>query len=187
MGITYYVKENQQNIASQAILYTSSGMVNSSPFRENVESSDDSVEHSMKAMEDSRTLASNLGSFGSTRKEEEWRRTLASYLVEERRNVDGGEGMDMLWETYDYETESHMSLTKSNTKEGKKGGVPDYSDDDKDHIKDGNGQLCCLQALKFSAGKMNLGLGRAYLMKISKALKGIGWLHHVSRGKKVYH
>lgn len=44
----------------------------------------------------------NLGSFGSMRKEKEWRRTLACKLFEERHNVDGGgggEGMDMLWET----------------------------------------------------------------------------------------
>ncbi|PON36052.1 acidic leucine-rich nuclear phosphoprotein 32 family B protein [Parasponia andersonii] len=136
-------------------------------------------------MEESQTLTSNLGSFGSMRKEKEWRRTLACKLFEERHNVDGGEGMDMLWETY--ETESNKQVqAKSSSKKGKKG-VLEYSDDDDDYEDETNGQLCCLQALKFSAGKMNLGMGRPNLVKISKALKGMGWLHHVTRhGKKRY-
>lgn len=145
-------------------------------------------QYSLKANmeDDSQTLASNLGSFGSMRKEKEWRRTLACKLFEERHNVDGGEGMDMLWETY--ETESNKKVqAKNNSKKGKKG-VHEYSDDDDDDYEDEtDGQLCCLQALKFSAGKMNLGMGRPNLLKISKALKGMGWLHHVSRhGKKRY-
>nr|GMD23763.1 uncharacterized protein LOC109182633 [Ipomoea batatas] len=45
-------------------------------------------------------------------------------------------------------------------------------------------------ALKFSAGKVNLGMGigKPNLMKISKAIKGFGWLHHVSskHSKKVH-
>ncbi|KAF3435944.1 hypothetical protein FNV43_RR23036 [Rhamnella rubrinervis] len=116
----------------------------------------------------------------------EWRRTLACKLFEERHNAaDGGEGMDMLWETY--ETESNRALTKSNTKKGKKGGLLEFNKYDEDDVDDSDGQLCCLQALKFSAGKMNLGMGRPNLVKISKALKGIGWLHNLSRGKKGYH
>lgn len=122
----------------------------------------------------------NLGSFGSMRKEKEWRRTLACKLFEERHNVDGGgggEGMDMLWETY--ETEASKDQRK-----GKKSNDDDDDDDEDD--EDGmDEQLCCLQALKFSAGKMNLGMGRPNLVKISKTLKGFGWLHHLSRhGKK---
>ena len=144
-------------------------------------------QYSVKAnMEDSQIVASNLGSYGSMRKEKEWRRTLACKLFEERHNVDGGEGMDMLWETY--ETESNKQVkAKANTKKGKKG-VLEYSDNDDDDDEDEtDGQLCCLQALKFSAGKMNLGMGRPNLVKISKALKGMGWLHHVTRhGKKRY-
>jgi hypothetical protein len=36
--------------------------------------------------------------------------------------------------------------------------------------------LCCLEGMKFSAGKMNLGMGRPNLHKISKTFKGFGWL-----------
>lgn len=139
-----------------------------------------------KAKDNSQTLMeySNLGSFGSMRKEKEWRRTLACKLFEERHNVDGGEGMDMLWETY--ESDSIKVQAKSKTKKlGKKGSVEYYDDDEEDLEEErSDGQLCCLQALKFSAGKMNLGMGRPNLVKISKALKGIGWLHHVSKHSK---
>lgn len=157
----------------------------------------------------------SLGSFGSMRKEKEWRRTLACKLFEERHNnnnknininnisnnnninnnVNGSEGMDSLWETYD-ETELDSNkkkvLEKSKTKKGKKSnsnsGVLYYNEEDEedqneeDEEEEGmDGKLCCLQALKFSAGKMNLGMGRPNLMKISKAFKGIGWLHHVGK------
>ncbi|KAL5562147.1 hypothetical protein UlMin_031894 [Ulmus minor] len=136
-------------------------------------------------MEDSQEVASNLGSFGSMRREKEWRRTLACKLFEERHNADAGEGMDLLWETY--ENESTKGQAKNNSKKGKKG-VLDYDEEDDDDYEDNNAQLCCLQALKFSAGKMNLGMGRPNLVKFSKALKGMGWLHHVTKhGKKRYH
>ncbi|XP_019432234.1 PREDICTED: uncharacterized protein LOC109339276 isoform X2 [Lupinus angustifolius] len=132
--------------------------------------------------------SSNLGSFGSMRVEKEWRRTLACKLFEERHNNGDGSdgGMDMLWETY--ETESNKVLKKSNTKKGKKGEIEYYEDDEEEEEEEEfeEGKLCCLQALKFSAGKMNLGMRRPNLLKFSKALKGIGWLHHVGKnGKKV--
>lgn len=143
------------------------------------------IPSSSPAVETYETLCSNLGSFGSMRKEKEWRRTLACKLFEERHNVEGGEGMDLLWETY--ETDSNKLQAKSNAKKGKKSGV-EYNEDDDEDEEEVDGQLCCLQALKFSAGKMNLGMGRPNLVKISKALKGIGWLHNVTRhGKKGYH
>ncbi|KAJ0112364.1 hypothetical protein Patl1_01555 [Pistacia atlantica] len=122
------------------------------------------------------------------RKEKEWRRTLACKLFEERHNVDGSEGMDSLWETY--ETDSNKLQTRNKSKKGKKGGSKHYGDNDDEEEEDeiDDGQLCCLQALKFSAGKMNLGMGRPNLVKFSKALKGIGWLHNVTKhGKKIYH
>ncbi|CAL0302792.1 unnamed protein product [Lupinus luteus] len=131
--------------------------------------------------------SSNLGSFGSMRVEKEWRRTLACKLFEERHNNGDGSdgGMDMLWETY--EKESNKVLKKSNTKKGKKGEIEYYEDDEVEEEEEEfeEGKLCCLQALKFSAGKMNLGMRRPNLLKFSKALKGIGWLHHVGKnGKK---
>ncbi|KAI7982381.1 hypothetical protein LOK49_LG15G00852 [Camellia lanceoleosa] len=137
----------------------------------------------------SRTLDSNLGSYGSMRREKEWKRTLACKLFEERHNVDsGGEGMDLLWETYEADS-SNKAKPKINSKKKKNKKRSDsecYVDND-DEEEDMNGQLCCLQALKFSTGKMNLGMGRPNLMKISKAIKGIGWLHHVTKhGKKGY-
>ncbi|KAL2486160.1 hypothetical protein Adt_30916 [Abeliophyllum distichum] len=148
----------------------------------------------------SQTLTSvqNLGSYGSMRKEKEWKRTLACKLFEERHNVDGGEGMDSLWETY--ETDLDKSKLKNDMKnkknknknKNKKSEIQVYGDgdgDDNDNDEEIDGQLCCLQALKFSAGKMNLGIGRPNVVRnISKAIKGIGWLHNVSKqGKKVHH
>ncbi|OAY34792.1 uncharacterized protein LOC110628018 [Manihot esculenta] len=130
--------------------------------------------------DDYQSMGSNLGSFGSMRKEKEWRRTLACKLFEERHNVDGSEGMDLLWETY--ETDSMKMLAKNKTKKGNKGSIEYYDDEDEEE-EENEGQLCCLQALKFSAGKMNLGIGRPNLVKISKAIKGIGWLHHVTKKK----
>ncbi|XP_045798895.1 uncharacterized protein LOC123893024 [Trifolium pratense] len=131
--------------------------------------------------------SNNLGSFGSMRVEKEWRRTLACKLFEERHNNgDGSEGMDMLWETY--EKDSNKGMKKG--KKGKKSEVEYYSEDEVDEeIDDEIGtKLCCLQALKFSTGKMNLGMGRPNLVKFSKALKGIGWLHNVGKnGKKKNH
>lgn len=142
--------------------------------------------YTSKVKDNSQTLGhSNLGSFGSMRKEKEWRRTLACKLFEERHNVDGGEGMDMLWETY--ETDSTKVQAKGRAKKGKKGNIEYYDDDEDLDEEKSDGQLCCLQALKFSAGKMNLGMGRPNLVKISKALKGIGWLHHVSKHSKKGH
>ncbi|KAG4921616.1 hypothetical protein JHK86_050429 [Glycine max] len=129
-----------------------------------------------------------LGSFGSMRVEKEWRRTLACKLFEERHNADGSEGMDMLWETYETESNNKV-LKKSNTKKGKKKGeVENSEEDEEEEEEDMEAKLCCLQALKFSTGKMNLGMGRPNLLKFSKALKGIGWLHHVGKnGRKSNH
>ncbi|MBA0604735.1 hypothetical protein Godav_017378 [Gossypium davidsonii] len=81
----------------------------------------------------------NFGNLGSMRKEKEWKKTLACKLFEERHNAmaaaattenEGGEGMDLLWETYE-----------------------------------------------------RMGMGRPNFVKISKAFKGFGWLHHVGSTK----
>lgn len=145
------------------------------------------------------TMGSNLGNFGSMRKQKEWKRTLACKLFEERHShnvAEGTEGMDLLWEAYETDSHSHNKVEmKSSSKKGKKGGNNKYhcydndNYDEDEYEEESNGQLCCLQALKLSAGKMNLGMGRPNLVKISKALKGIGWLHHVGsrHGKKGYH
>ncbi|CAI0426558.1 unnamed protein product [Linum tenue] len=137
----------------------------------------------------------NLGSYGSMRKEKEWRRTLACKLFEERHNADSSEGMDSLWETYETESGNNgNSEKKSKSKLGKKKGASNkighhhYDDNDgkeeeeeEEEMGGGDGRLCCLQALKFSAGKMNLGgMGKPNLVKISKAFKGFGWLHNVT-------
>ncbi|KAK3182771.1 hypothetical protein Dsin_030057 [Dipteronia sinensis] len=127
---------------------------------------------------------STLGSFGSMRKEKEWKRTLACKLFEERHSVNvdgigGAEGMDLLWETYEG-TDSNKKLSKSKTNKV----ADEDEDEDEEEEELDNGQLCCLQALKFSAGKM----GRPNLVKFSKALKGFGWLHHVTKhGTKKVH
>lgn len=142
--------------------------------------------------EKSWNLCTNLVNSGSMRKEKEWKRTLACKLFEERHNngSEGGteEGMDSLWETYE-----NTDLNKFQNR-SKKGAKTEAKRKTKNHYAafeeeedDDDGEaakLCCLQALKFSAGKMNMGMGmmgRPGFVKISKAFKGIGWLHSPAR------
>ncbi|XP_073024569.1 uncharacterized protein [Primulina eburnea] len=145
--------------------------------------------------ESSLTMGSNVGTYGSMRKEKEWRRTLACMLFEERHNVDGGEGMDSLWETYETDT-TKPKLSKKISK--KKSGFE--SDEEYGYEYEMEGNMCCLQAIKLSArkmslgqaiklsaGKMNLGVGKPNLVKFSKAVKGFGWLHRVSKNNKKVH
>ncbi|MCD7449267.1 hypothetical protein HAX54_051007 [Datura stramonium] len=130
----------------------------------------------------SKNLDSNvgIGGYGSMRKEKEWKRTLACKLFEERHNAthSNSEGMDMLWEKYEMDTTKNKA--KRDLKKMKK-----KREHDEDEQEMDDQQLCCLQALKFSAGKMNLGIGgRPNLVKISKAFRGFGWLHHVGKNNK---
>ncbi|XP_047178330.1 uncharacterized protein LOC124845299 [Vigna umbellata] len=167
--------------------FAASGRVKSLSQRleANIGSPESNWVYSGKGIGNGEVFGSNHGGFGSMRVEKEWRRTLACKLFEERHNADGSEGMDMLWETY--ETESNKVLQKSKTKKGKKGEV-EKNEDEEEEEEDMEGKLCCLQALKFSTGKMNLGMGRPNLLKFSKAIKGIGWLHHVGKhGRKSSH
>ncbi|KAK1412664.1 hypothetical protein QVD17_34093 [Tagetes erecta] len=150
--------------------------------------------------------SSSFGSYGSMRKEKEWKRTLACKLFEERNNTTGGEeGMDSLWEAYEDDNASRKSRTRKecmsshgqkkkmmkNKNKSKKSEFKCFDeveededeDDDEDEFMN-NGQLCCLKALKLSTGKMNLGMGKPNLVKISKAFKGFGWLHHVGSNNK---
>ncbi|CAH8261786.1 unnamed protein product [Arabidopsis lyrata] len=135
----------------------------------------------------------SLQSFGSMRKEKEWRRTLACKLFEERHNADVGQGMDQLWETYETQTEKKHQTeeekkklkkkTKSmlKTKSIEKEVIVEEEDHDDgiDHQ-----QLCCLQALKFSTGKMHMGIARPNLLKLSKAFKGIGRFYNANKHSK---
>lgn len=145
--------------------------------------------------------SSTLSSYGSMREEKEWRRTLACKLFEERHNSRGGEeGMDSLWEAYENDSSKNrketlnnpmnnnkkMMLMKNSSDDVIKSFEEVDDDDDEDEPEMSNGHLCCLQALKLSTGKMNLGMRKPNLVKITKALKGFGWLHHVKKkhGKK---
>ncbi|KAI6694441.1 hypothetical protein NL676_022151 [Syzygium grande] len=127
-------------------------------------------------------MPSNLWNFGSAmRKEKEWRRTLACKLYEERHGngYGTGEGMDRLWEQYEDEWNEESSETKSGKERGQTG---DYEDDDEVGARE---ELCCLGALKLSAGKVNnLGLVRPNLGRISRAIKGIRRLHPVATNSK---
>lgn len=127
-------------------------------------------------------MPSNLWNFGSPmRKEKEWRRTLACKLYEERHGngYGTGEGMDRLWEQYEDEWNEESSETKSGKERGRTG---DYEDDDE---VGASAELCCLGALKLSAGKVNnLGLVRPNLGRISRAIKGIRRLHPVATNSK---
>nr|GEY64647.1 ribonuclease H-like domain-containing protein [Tanacetum cinerariifolium] len=158
-----------------------------------VDNSVKSTSNSMRVELDS--CNSSFGSYGSMRKEKEWKRTLACKLFEERRSLEGGgEGMDSLWEAYEDDNTNKISRSSkknTNVKKNNKAksefkyfddGVSEDGDEDDEFM--GNGQLCCLKALKMSTGKMNLGMGKPNLVKISKALKGFGWLHH-RHGRKM--
>ncbi|KAI3806163.1 hypothetical protein L1987_22057 [Smallanthus sonchifolius] len=142
--------------------------------------------------------STSFGSYGSMRKDKEWKRTLACKLFEERNNSSGGEeGMDSLWEAYEDDNSSRKSKNRKDSMNNQKKTMikskkksefkyfDDGEEDDEDEFMS-NGQLCCLKALKLSTGKMNLGMGKPNLVKISKAIKGFGWLHHVGskHGKK---
>ncbi|XP_022889097.1 uncharacterized protein LOC111404536 [Olea europaea var. sylvestris] len=159
--------------------------------RNGSKATDNGEEHTWKIKSSEKFSSQNLGSYGSMRKEKEWKRTLACKLFEERRNVDGSEGMDSLWETYEMDSDKSKlkndAKKKINIKSKNKKSVIDVQENENEEEIDG--KLCCLQALKFSAGKMNLGIGRPNVVRnISKAIKGIGWLHTVNRQvKKVHH
>ncbi|KAK9138395.1 hypothetical protein Sjap_008989 [Stephania japonica] len=150
----------------------------------------DSPEAMSIVSENAKILGSNLESCGSMRKVKEWKRTLACKLYEERHNnAEGGEGMDLLWETYDQSEAGKVKGASNKDKKMKKRETKQCYDDvenneDEDDDELDHQQFCCLQALKFSTGKMNLGMGKPNLMKISKALKGIGWFHQVSKHAK---
>ncbi|KAI4319309.1 hypothetical protein MLD38_032923 [Melastoma candidum] len=141
-------------------------------------------------------LDRNLGSFGSMSRSVEWKRTLACKLFEERRNSEG-EGMDSLWETYEDDASKKggdkMKKEKKAIKRWKKERVDSkisvvsnkvQDEDDSDEV-DGDevgmdGKLCCLQALRLSAGrKMGMGMGiKPNIVRMSKAFKGMSWLYH---------
>ncbi|CAL9157983.1 uncharacterized protein LOC135588450 [Musa acuminata AAA Group] len=146
---------------------------------------EDRAEHLTESM-----TIERLQSYGSIRKEKEWKRTLACKLYEERMTyklckerkvAEGGEEMDLLWEAY----EANASETDTKKKEKKARRVEleeEEEEEEEDEEEEATtGQLCCLQALKLSAGKMNLGMGKRNLMKISKVLKGMRMFHVGSR------
>ncbi|KAK9726580.1 hypothetical protein RND81_05G224600 [Saponaria officinalis] len=145
-----------------------------------------------------------LGKSGSMSKEKEWRGTLACFLFEERHNwsnkninlVNGEECMDLLWEIN--ETEINRGILKEKEDENKLRRKiskiedlmkNDYDDDQSENFDDhDDGKICCLQALKLSAGKINLRMAKPNFVKISKVFRGIGWLHSQVKkhGKKGY-
>ncbi|CAN4098581.1 unnamed protein product [Withania somnifera] len=120
-------------------------------------------------------------------KTKDWKRTLGCKFYEERHNASdsSGEGMDLLWEKYEIDSLNNNANRDSKKNMKRKGGMTSYSKEEQinEHIE----QLCCLRALKFSAGKMNLGMGRANLMRISKAVNEFKWLLHVSKNNKKVH
>ncbi|GER41179.1 hypothetical protein STAS_17878 [Striga asiatica] len=117
--------------------------------------------------------------------EKEWKRSLACKLLDERCEE---EGMDLLWETYENESNKMKAKNDYNNMKNKKKQQEeeDGYDSEDDQVRGG---LCCLQALKFSSVKMmNLGIGKPNLVRFSKAAKGIGWLRNVKKkhSKKVH-
>lgn len=152
----------------------------------------------------SRTSSENLLSEGSpSRKDKEWKRTLACKLYEERMQlrlcrdravVEGSDNMDMLWEAYEVGSGGNKGRVGKRSGSKVKGGTDKVEDaveegeeeeDDGDDDDEGSvRQLCCLQALKFSTRKMNFGGGKPSLSKISKVLKRMTALSRMGSRRK---
>ncbi|CAI9774433.1 unnamed protein product [Fraxinus pennsylvanica] len=119
-----------------------------------------------RGIADYNECTSKVSSFnGSVKKAKEWKRTLACKLFEERHSVDGGDGMDSLWETYEMEVKPICKTTKKKKK--KKSEVESYKGS--------------REEIDRQYGKMDMSLAGPNLGWISKAIKGIGWLHYVSK------
>ncbi|KAF6998743.1 hypothetical protein CFC21_014834 [Triticum aestivum] len=138
---------------------------------------------------------------GSPSKGKEWKRTLACKLYEERIQLkvcrDGAvagacaDDMDMLWEAYETGGGSSSAVAGDTKPRGgggskaKEESVVDEEEEEEDEEDDGPvRQLCCLQALKFSTRKMNLGGGKPSLSKISRVLKRMTALSRVGSRRK---
>lgn len=109
----------------------------------------------------------DLKGCGSKKREKEWKRTLAGQLYEERMSARATEEMDLLWEVY--EVDSGVRKEKNHEEKVKNGKL--------DHLYEEEGtdaRLCCLEAIRFSTMKVNLGVEKYNLRKISKAFKGVG-------------
>jgi hypothetical protein len=152
----------------------------------------------------SRTSSENLLSEGSpSRKDKEWKRTLACKLYEERMQlrlcrdravVEGSDNMDMLWEAYEVGSGGNKGRGGKRSGSKVKGStakvedaVQEGEEEEEEDDDDNEGsvrQLCCLQALKFSTRKMNFGGGRPSLSKISKVLKRMTALSRMGSRRK---
>lgn len=140
----------------------------------------------------------------SMRREKEWKRTLACKLYEERRSWEGGEGMDVLWEIHEADcAKASMNMVKSSKAKSENKTKSSSSkrfnllarkphkDEEREEKDDGEveeeeeesmkGTVCCLQALRLTTGKMNMGIRSSNLRKLSKAFKG---MRHLVRGEK---
>ncbi|EES08434.1 hypothetical protein BDA96_05G122300 [Sorghum bicolor] len=152
----------------------------------------------------SRTSSENLLSEGSpSRKDKEWKRTLACKLYEERMQlrlcrdravVEGSDNMDMLWEAYEVGSGGNKGRGGKRSGSKVKGSTSKVDDaveegeeeeEDADDDEEGSvRQLCCLQALKFSTRKMNFGGGKPSLSKIAKVLKRMTALSRMGPRRK---
>ncbi|CAN6362916.1 unnamed protein product [Urochloa humidicola] len=153
----------------------------------------------------SRTSSENLVGEGSpSRKDKEWKRTLACKLYEERMQlrlcrdravVEGSDNMDMLWEAYEVGGGGGGGKDRGGKRKAKGGGsrkveeeLVDEGEEEEvgeDEEEEGSvRQLCCLQALKFSTRKMNFGGGKPSLSKISKVLRRMTALSRMGSRRK---
>ncbi|RCV38129.1 hypothetical protein SETIT_8G117500v2 [Setaria italica] len=152
----------------------------------------------------SRTSSENLVSEGSpSRKDKEWKRTLACKLYEERMQlrlcrdravVEGSDNMDMLWEAYEVGGGGGGGKGRGGKRSGSKAksvandkveelvdeGEEEEEEDDDEEVR----QLCCLQALKLSTRKMNFGGGKPSLSKITKVLRRMTALSRMGSRRK---
>lgn len=155
-----------------------------------------------KGIGNNQALCCNLGSFGSLRAENEWRRTLSC----KRHNADDesegaldmlwnhnrSEGMKMLWDIFNNKEEEEEN---NGSEDGMDMLWETFYEEERNTKKGSNkqGKSCCLpvwkfstRKMKFSIGKkMNLGIGSPNLLKFSKALKGISFSPSAFRNDKM--
>ncbi|CAK9309827.1 unnamed protein product [Citrullus colocynthis] len=104
------------------------------------------------------------------------------------------EKMDLLWEKYEDKelvvVEEEINKKNSCTSISKKKDLRSLVNQQKEieeleEEEEANRKICCLQALKFSTSKMRFGMGKkSGLRKISKAFKGLKFLHQLTTNGK---
>uniref|UniRef100_A0A9I9DNF8 Transmembrane protein n=1 Tax=Cucumis melo TaxID=3656 RepID=A0A9I9DNF8_CUCME len=105
------------------------------------------------------------------------------------------EKMDLLWEKYEDQelvvvieeevNKKNRCISKKKDLRSLVNQQKEMEELEEEEEEEENGKICCLQALKFSSSKMRFGMGKKNgLKKISKAFKGLKFLHQLTTNGK---